>query len=302
MKRIEGQRRRVSSAALLCLGLAACTSVFYRPNNSLYHHPDQYDLAYETPRFKTEDGVTITSLLLKARAQPLRGIVVHFHGNAGNLTGHFPYAHWLVDYGFDVLTFDYRGYGNTKGRPSPEGLVRDGTAALRHAAQRAGERNVPILVLGQSLGGAVAVVAIARESSLPIRAVALDSPFSSYRSVAKAKLRTFWLTRIFARPFVSLLVSDAASPLRAIRDRPICPLVLIHGTADRVVPYAEGRRLFEAAPPPKILWTIEGGDHVEAFTRFGDEYKPRLAKFFLDAVSAPISPETTSRIQSLAPQ
>jgi fermentation-respiration switch protein FrsA (DUF1100 family) len=282
---------------MLALGLAggfsACTPFFFRPDNHLYNHPDRYDLAYETPRFKSSDGVTLAALLLKSRTQPARGIVVYFHGNAGNLTGHFPYASWLVDYGFDVLAFDYRGYGNSQGHPFPQGLVRDGVAALEFAAARPGETRVPIFVLGQSLGGAVAAAAVTSAKSVAIRAMALESPFSSYRSVVRRKLDASRAARWLLRPWLPWLVTDEASPIEAIKNRPRCPLVILHGTADRVVPVAEGLRLYDAAPEPKELWTIEGGDHVEAFTRFGDEYQPRLAAFFLNAIAEAQIPDPT---------
>lgn len=279
---MTGLRR--AAIALGILGASGCTGLFFQPNNDLYGHPDAAGVEYETPRFPSTDGTPLTGLWMKSRVSPACGTVVHFHGNLGNFTAHFRYSRWLTDYGFNVLVFDYRGYGNSGGRPSPEGLVEDGLAALRYVRGREDVDPRRVVVLGQSLGGAVAAAALSRDEPGGVQAVALEAPFSSYRSVARAKLGGTWFARLFLRPFAWLLVSDAASPLKAMARRPPVPLVVLHGDADPVVPYEEGARLYRAAPEPKELWTMEGAKHVEAFTRFGGVYRPRLAAFYRKAL------------------
>ena len=269
-----------------CLTLTGCTGLYFHPDNHLYAHPDKFGHRYETPHFPSTDGTPLTGIFFFARREPVQGTVVHFHGNGGNVTAHFRYVDWLTEEGFHVFTFDYRGYGNSRGKPSPEGVVEDGIAALRYVRSRPDVDVRRLFVLGQSLGGAVAVVSTVRAGE-PVAAVALDSPVSSYRSVARARLRTSFLTRVLLRPFTSVLVSDAASARDEVARLSPTPLLILHGDKDHVVPYSEGTALFARAGEPKALWTIEGGRHTEAFVRFGPLYRRRLVEFYLRAVGTP---------------
>lgn len=257
--------------------------MYFHPDNALYTHPDKFGHRYETPHFTSTDGTPLTGIFFFARREPVHGTVVHFHGNGGNVTAHFRYVDWLTDEGFHVFTFDYRGYGNSAGRPSPEGLAQDGIAALRYVRSRPDVPAERVFVLGQSLGGAVAVVSTV-QSGVPVAAVALDSPMSSYRSVAREKLKANLFTRLFLRPLTFALVSDAANARKQIGKLAPAPVLILHGDADHVVPHSEGAALYERAGEPREMVTIEGGRHTEAFMRFGKVYRPRLVDFYRRAV------------------
>jgi fermentation-respiration switch protein FrsA (DUF1100 family) len=274
--------RRTALLLAALLAASGCTRLFYYPDNRLYQHPDKYGLQYETPKFESADGTTLFGLFMPAQGTPVRGTVVHFHGNGGNLTGHFLYSSWLVKEGFNVFIFDYRGYGNSHGHPSPDGVVQDGVAAIRYVRGRTDVDPARVVVLGQSLGGAIAAVAAVEAGA--VRAVALESPVASYRSVARAKLKASLVTRVLLRPFTSVLVSGEADAAKAIPRLCPTPLLILHGDADLVVPYSEGRTLFDAAREPKELVTVPGGRHTEAFTKFGDTYRPKLVQFYLQAL------------------
>jgi len=272
----------VKRAALLLVGLAAtsgCTGLFFRPDNFLYKRPDDR-LEYVTPRFASLDGTPLTGLFLCARKSPVLGTVVHFHGNSGNFTGHFGYTEWLVDEGFNVFVPDYRGYGNSKGTPTSVGVVEDAVAAIRYVRTRPEVGGARVFVLGQSLGGAIATVAAVRSGPEAVRALALECPVSSYRSVARAALRATFVTRVLLRPLTGILVSDAVSPVKAVPDLAPIPLLILHGDADTVVPHSEGTTLFQAAREPKEMVTIPGGRHTEAFTKFGHVYRAKLVEFY----------------------
>lgn len=277
--------KRAAALAFCVAATSGCTALYFQPNNRLYHHPDQHGHKYDTPHFTSTDGTALTGLFLYSRRQPALGTVVHFHGNAGNFTTHFRYTDWLVAEGFHVFVFDYRGYGNSKGHPTAEGLVEDGIAALRYVRTRDDVDPQRIVVLGQSLGGAVAVVSTVR-SGVPVAAVALDSPVSSYRSVARAKLKATLFTRVFLRPFTSALVSGASNAQEEIAKLSPTPVLIIHGDADNVVPHSEGAALFARAREPKEMVTLEGARHTEAFVRFGKTERPRLVEFYRKALEA----------------
>jgi len=197
------------------------------------------------------------------------------------MTSHFLYVYWLALEGWDVLAFDYRGYGASGGEKSLSGAVEDGRAALAYA--RAKAPGLPLAVIGQSLGGAVAVAALDRDGGGGVAALVLDSTFASYRRVARDKLGRVWLTWPLQWP-LSFLISERLAPERFIARRKKIPLLMLHAPEDPVVPYNEGRRLYEAAAEPKQFWNVSGSGHIQAFSEQGAEFRPRLLRFLGEAV------------------
>ncbi|MFI5347226.1 MAG: alpha/beta hydrolase [Elusimicrobiota bacterium] len=267
----------------VALALSACTNVFLQPDRMLHLHPDRVGLKWEEALFQSADGTALTGLWFPASKAPAKGVVIQFHGNGQNMTAHFLSAYWLALEGWDVMVFDYRGYGSAGGRKSLEGAVEDGRAALAYA--RAKAPGLPLVVLGQSLGGALAVVALDRDGGEGVRALVLDSTFASYRRVARDKLGRLWLTRPLRWP-LSFLISDRLAPERFIMRRKKIPLLMLHAPEDPVAPYNEGRRLYEAAPEPKEFWNVPGAGHIEAFGVQGAEFRPRLLRFLDEALRA----------------
>lgn len=271
----------VAGAALL----SGCTNLFLQPDRVRYVLPDRVGAKWEDVRFRTRDGATVTGWWFPARvgAQGVKhGVVVQFHGNGENMSSHFLYVYWLALHGWDVLAFDYRGYGETKGGKSLSGALADGVAAIQYARGREIART-PIVVIGQSLGGALAVAALDREGGDDVRALVLDSTFASYRGVAAARLRTTFLSPI-ARVLAWIFISDSIAPIRLIAKRQKIPLLMLHCDDDPIVPAEQGRLLFDAAPDPKTFWKVPGAGHAEALGAQGAEFRPRIEKFLEDAV------------------
>jgi hypothetical protein len=265
--------------------LAACTNVFLQPDRNLHLSPDRVGAKWEEARFLSSDGTALTGLWFPAAKLPAKGVIVQFHGNGENMTSHFLSVYWLALEGWNVLAFDYRGYGASGGRKSLAGAVADGEAALAHARARA--PGLPLVVIGQSLGGALALASLDRDGGRDLRAVVLDSTFSSYRRVAQGKLALVWLTWPLQWPLSRLLISDRFAPERLIARRRKVPLLMLHAAGDPVVPSAEGRRLYELAPEPKEFWDVPGAGHTEAFGARGAEFRPRLLRFLDEAAERP---------------
>lgn len=209
------------------------------------------------------------------------GTIVHFHGNGNNMTAHFPYSAWLAKEGFNVFIFDYRGYGASGGRANLDGVVLDGIAALKHAAKLPGAEPGKLIVLGQSLGGAVAAASIV-ESGLPLpAAMVVEGSFYSYRSMGAADLRRHW----WGWPLLwlpSVAVSGKHSPSDYLA-KLTCPKLYIHSLKDDTVPFAQGKKLYDAAPAPKEFWELPGG-HIEAFRAYRETYGPKLVEFLKKAL------------------
>ena len=279
-------RRFITNNIILALTvvLSGCTNIFLQPDRALHLDPDRVGAKWTLERFKSADGTELTGLWFPSAKPSAKGVVLQFHGNGANMTAHFLYVYWLALEGYDVFAFDYRGYGGSGGTKSIAGAVADGAAALAYA--RAKAPGLPLVVIGQSLGGALALAALDRDGGEGVRALVLDSTFSSYRRVARAKLAPHWPTWAFQwLPYV--LISDRFAPHRLIARRKLVPLLMLHAPSDPVVPYAEGRRLYDRAPGPKEFWDVPGTGHTEALGIQGAEFRPRLLKFLKAALSGP---------------
>lgn len=267
----------------LTVVLSGCTNVFLQPDRSLHLDPDRVGAKWTLERFNSSDGTDLTGLWFPSTKGPAKAVVVQFHGNGENMTSHFLFVYWLALEGYDVFTFDYRGYGGSGGGKSIPGSVADGAAALAYARRKA--PGLPLVVIGQSLGGALAVASLDRDGGEGVRALVLDSTFSSYRRVARLKLAPHAITwPLQWLPY--LLVSDRYAPARLILKRPSVPLLQVHAPKDPIVPYSEGRRLYALAPGPKEFWDVPGTGHTEAFGLQGAEFRPRLLKWLDVALSS----------------
>jgi uncharacterized protein len=278
-------RRRVAVAGLgmSALGLAGCVEgMFFHPDDRAPSPPAGLPTPPQDLWFRAADGTKLHAWWLPA-AQA-RATIVHAHGNAQNIGHHLPFVSWLPAAGFHVLTFDYRGFGQSQGEPSLQGVVQDLRAAIAEARRQA--RGLRLVLLGQSLGGATALRAAAQEQNAgaaDIAAVVADSPFASYRGVAQdaaGRGPLGWIA-----PLALKALPDASQdPLAAVAQLR-SPLLLIHGTADRVIAVEHSLRLHEAAREPKALWRIEGGEHIDALLR--PDIRSRVAAHLNSLLSTP---------------
>lgn len=276
-------KRRFAAALAAAVFLGACSphTFFYYPNNRLYVEPHHLKLSYEMLYFPSENGKTIFGLLFRT-AQPPKGIVLQFHGNFGNVSNHFIGATFLLDHGFDVMVFDYEGYGGSEGRPSPARTVGDGMAAIKLAAALNRNPDGGVVVLAQSLGGAIAIPAMAREPI--VKAAVIQSSFTNYRSIARDVLRRSWITWILY-PIYPQLLWTRYEPVSWLGRLPPMPLLFIHGDADNVIPVRMTRALYKRANEPKELWIVPGAGHNGLRQQAGDAYERRVADFFTKALS-----------------
>src|SRR6185295_5519018 len=138
-----------------------------------------------------------------------------------------------------------------------------------------------VVVFGQSLGGAIAAAAVAKEPL--VKAVVLEAAFYSYNSMARDVLkRSVFLWLLY--PFYPPLLGRTYNPSRWVDKISPRPLLFIHGTTDKVVPSWMSEKLFAKAKDPKRLWIIDGAGHMECRYRKGKEYDETIAKFFTDAL------------------
>jgi uncharacterized protein len=267
---------RALTALILTLCLAGCTAAFFQPHSVLVTTPGQYGLDYERVEFKAEDGTALFAWFLPARKEA-RATVLYLHGNAENISTHFANVAWMPAQGFNVLAFDYRGYGGSEGSPSLHGVQLDIDAAMRTLLARPDVDPDRIYILGQSLGGALAIHYAARTSYRKnVRAIIVDSAFSDYHLITQEKLASTPLTWAFQwLPWFT--VNNDYSPQASVKALSPIPLLLIHGDQDFVVPVSHSQRLYEFAAQPKEIWVVEGAGHIQSLRT--KPIRERLASF-----------------------
>ncbi|MDQ0044934.1 alpha/beta hydrolase [Variovorax boronicumulans] len=259
------------------LFLGGCVqSMFYYPDRVRYETPDALGLRYESVQFQSADGTRLTGWFIPAvgrqkNPKEAKGTVVHFHGNAQNMSTHWRFVAWLPKQDYNVFVFDYRGYGESEGEPEPKGVFEDSNAALNYVRSRGDVDAQRLFVFGQSLGGTNAIAVVGSGNRAGVKAAAIESTFYSYSSIANDKLSG-----------AGLLVSDGYAASKYVAAISPIPLLLIHGTADHVIPHAHSQRLLADAREPKRLIEVPGAGHLEPMSspRFGTTYQQALADFF----------------------
>jgi fermentation-respiration switch protein FrsA (DUF1100 family) len=236
--------------------------MFFQPHRQRILTPETFGLAYEEVRFKTADGTVLFGWFLPAQGNAA-GTIMFLHGNAENISTHVSAVAWLPPRGFNVLLVDYRGYGASAGRPSLAGAQQDIDAAMQMLLARSDVDTNRIVVYGQSLGGALAAYNVAYSQYRGhVRALVIESAFSSYTGITREKLAATWLTWPF-QWLASLTVDETFSPLPAMKLISPIPLLVIHGDQDAIVPIRHGQRLYDSALDPKQLWVIPGAGHIQ---------------------------------------
>lgn len=275
---------RTGLAVVLAGLLSACTGVFFQPHRVQVLTPDQLGLAYQEVRFKTRDGLELLGWFLPAKG-PATGTVLQLHGNAENISTHFTSLAWMPARGFNVFTFDYRGYGASEGEPTLEGAQIDIDAALDALLARNDVDRNRIVMYGQSLGGALAAYYVENSPRRDwIRALILESTFSDYVEIAREKFDDHWITWPF-QWLPKLTVDDSFSPLPGMAKISPLPLLILHGDQDRIVPMHHGKRLYEAAREPKQLWIVPGAGHIQ--TTLDPAQRDRLVAYLREVLDAP---------------
>jgi len=274
----------ISSFLLFVLGVYLALGLFlfltqsrllYYPNlpsRAVVATPARTGLAYEEVALVTEDGVQLHGWFVPAAAEP-RGVLLFFHGNAGNISHRLDSLKIFHDLGLAVLIFDYRGYGRSEGKVSEDGTYLDAEAAWRHLSEARGIAENQIVLFGRSLGAAVAAHLATRHRP---KALIMESSFTSVPDLAAKYYRIFpvrWLSRFRY---------DARADLGAVA----CPVLIVHSRNDEIIPVAHGRALFEAAPEPKAFLELQGG-HNDGFLVSGRTYTDGLEAFLARHLDAP---------------
>ncbi len=248
------------SAAVLSTG---CSRLLYQPSHRLEGLPVEEP---DNIQVMTSDDHKLWGWWFPARTAKRKGTFVQFHGNAGNITSHFASLAWVTRAGYDFVTFDYRGYGRSLGRPSQAGLNRDAVAIIdwAHRVVPPAEDGRDLVLYGHSLGGAVLLRALDDvRDKRRVRAVVIEGSFHSYQDAAAGILWSHPLL-LPLTGFGYALISDAYSPAASIARVSPIPLLVIHDQRDPIIPAGFGDAIFELALEPKAMIRPDRGTHVSA--------------------------------------
>ncbi|SDB55154.1 hypothetical protein SAMN05660653_02745 [Desulfonatronum thiosulfatophilum] len=255
-------------AVLLYLGLTGLVylrqdALIYYPVAEIAQTPADYGWEFDDLTLRTEDGVNIHAWYVPV--ENARGVVLFCHGNAGNIGHRLDSIRIFRDLGLSVLIFDYRGFGNSEGRPSESGTYRDVRAAWKFLLEDKNVAPERIVVFGRSLGGAVATYLA---SSQPVGALIIESAFTSLPDMA-ARLYPLLPVRWLAKYNYNSLarISDVQAPV-----------LVVHSPEDELVPFAHGQALYATAPESKMFLEISGG-HNMGFLSSGAVYVEGLRSF-----------------------
>lgn len=221
-------------------------NLIYIPNANPPHQAAYGAQDMQTIEIETRDHLRLQAWYKKA--SPSRPTILYLHGNAGHIGYRMNIVRPLLKQGYGVLLLEYRGYGGNPGKPTEAGLYEDARTAIEFLKQHHTSMSQMIL-FGESLGCAIAVQMALENNAC---ALILQTPFTSLTDVAHVHYP--WL--FFMSPWDKY---DSIHKIDQIR----MPILIIHGTDDQVVPYAQGRALFEKAHSFKTLLTLKNRNHYD---------------------------------------
>jgi fermentation-respiration switch protein FrsA (DUF1100 family) len=232
------------------------------PGRSLDRTPAAIGADYTDVSIRASDGVRLHGWFLPGDSDR---VLLFFHGNAGNISHRLESIRQFLQLGLSVLIIDYRGYGQSEGRTTEQGIYRDAEAAWQYLLEINGTPEGRILLFGRSMGASAAAYLAARHRPL---AVVVESSFTSVPEIAVEYypwLPVRWLSRL--RHSTEDFVRQAG-----------CPVLVIHSRDDEIVPYRHGEAIFAAAGEPKVLLELRG-THNDAFLRDERNYLAGLREF-----------------------
>ena len=233
------------------------SSFMYRPVRNVPYTPADMGLLYEKVALKTEDSLKIAAWFIPCEKAKMT--VLFCHGNGGNMAHRLDTINILNELGLNCLIFDYRGYGDSQGKPSENGTYLDAQAAWKWLTHKKGIRAEQIILFGRSLGGSVAANLAAGTDPAGL---ILESAFTSFPAIG-AKYYPYLPVKLFAAYNYNTVES-----LKNVN----CPLLVMHSKRDEIIPYEFGPQIYEAANEPKEFVEIFGC-HNDGFLFSGETYR-----------------------------
>jgi fermentation-respiration switch protein FrsA (DUF1100 family) len=235
--------------------------VFF-PERELWVWPEDYGLKYKEVWFRASDGISLYGWWIPGG----RNTLLFAHGNGGNISDRVDIAAKFHAEGFSVFLFDYRGYGKSKGEPTEKGTYKDAEGALQYVQGNLGIPTSRIVSVGESMGGAIVVELSTRHT---FRAVVLISCSTSLFEVRSHLSPGHPMNEKFVG------IYDSSKKISKVHS----PMMIVHGDMDELVPFKQGKELFQKANSPKIFYRVRKAGHNDVYEVGGKRLFRRIKEF-----------------------
>ena len=249
---------RLIRSILIIYILIGFWAFFFSDRLIFLPRPSSYQTNQDFVKLQSRDRTQITGIYLPLPKAEYT--ILYSHGNGEDLGEILPRLRDLRDIGFNIFSYDYQGYGTSQGRPSVAGAYQDVNAAYEYLTQKLGIPANKIIVYGYSVGGGPSVDLASRQ---PVAGLVIESSFTTAFRV---------VTGIPVYPFDKFPNIDNIKNVN-------CPVLVIHGNADRVIPFSHGQQLFAMVDQPKLSFWVNGAGHLNLLEVAGEEYVKVMTEF-----------------------
>lgn len=259
--------------------LAGCEKYFFYPQKILYYMPETCKYDPENILVETDKGKLLHGWYFKTKVKNPKGTILFLHGNANNISTESVGMVWVIDKGYNLLTFDYRGYGLSEGKPDIEGVLYDGLEFVDAIMKDNKVYKKNLILHGQSLGGAVAShIAAFSPHADKFKVLILESTFKSWKSVSREIASKNFFTWAWQYP-ISWGITGKYSSLENVKNSQIKNTIIIHSKKDEMIGYDNAESLYSQAHEKKVIINDDFSPHAAIMQN------PRVQKEYLDYLS-----------------
>ena len=256
---LQGCYMRVILLTCLVL-LSGCTKFIFFPMKEHYITPDIIGVMYEDRYIETTDGIELHGWKLFSEGDT-KATLLFLHGNAENISTHIANVYWLVDYGYDVYLFDYRGYGQSEGEAELDPIIDDMQIMIGDVLADL-DSDEQLIIMGQSLGASLSIYSVAHSQYRErIAALVSVAAFSDYHEIAQDALSSSWMFWLFQWP-LSKTINNTYSPVKTVDRVSPVPFYVLHSHEDGIIGFHHAQTLYDAALQPKQLVVLDGAHNA----------------------------------------
>ena len=244
---------------MMILLVSGCSkNAIFPTDTEVYDSPKHYAYSYEEFYFKSTQEAMLRGWLFRSNGAS-QGVVVVANGMKYNMSSRFQEWTWLLDKGYDLFIFDYRGYGESKGEVDMFGFVDDVASAIEYT--HALNEDLPMIVVGQSMGGSFVIDAVAKKEYPYVKLLIIDSTMTGFARASKEIIKEHVL--LWPLIWVPEAITPEGVDAIDVVDKTETPMLFMVGLQDQIIAPKHSAELFVKAKDPKALWVVEEAGHVE---------------------------------------
>ena len=247
---------------VLSFTLSSCSfnKLFYRPGTD---YEEFQDSVFTFINLVNKQGKVISGI--ESNISNPKANILLVHGNSGNISGWRNFAYPLIKEGYNVTIFDYQGYGKSEGKPNHKNVARDAQLFLDHIYSK--DKSTPVILWGLSLGGNLATY-MAYKNPDKVNYLVVEAAFTSHTDIA------IYFVPDIIKPAAWMFVKSPYASKKLIPKLQI-PILIIHSTEDKIVPYGMGKTLYSEANGKAFFWAIDG-EHCYGIFRYPETYIQKI--------------------------